>query len=431
MTEPLDHVFRGKKILVVGGRPHDNIDGFHYFANHRRDPAHGTRAAAAIAALGATVVLITTQPPAIELPHDVTVVTTVDDNQIVSTAGLLEACARWNSQRFDAVVQLANITMVSAVRQSEHRLKVKTNENDVVSIDVEGNIDVVMRLRWMFPFSNVHGVTNDQQWFRIGDVALGDGIHAVAERTLGQYAVTDGPYKGKGGGDVKSPAGRKIVVTSGATAEPISNLGDVITSLPLSCPRHAVAEALEGIGADVVLITGPSTLASHVAPSIHTINVDTSEQMFRAIVAELAADVLVHVAAVGNFYTQNPLEDPLNEGVGRTLDLHQGRDLFEAVGKHASLRPSVVVGVERSTSHELENARDRLDQTGADAMFVDQTGFAVSEQGASSHSVCLVTPSGQEILLATSEMEVGKIIGQKIGELMRAAESKSQPALVC
>jgi phosphopantothenoylcysteine synthetase/decarboxylase len=418
MTSSTKQSVRGKRILVVGGSPRESIDGVRHYANHKRDPSHGAQAADALVALGASVTFVSVNSSSVNLPTGSVNFDSVDGRKIASTKDLLAACAKHNTESYDAVVQLANISSIIPIKQSEHKLKVKTQESDLVALDVEGNVEVIMRLRWMFPHSAVLGYDNRQKWFEVGEPALVHGIRAVVNDLPGKPVSRREPVGHSVERIGKSLAGRKVVITSGPTAEPINVFGDVITNFSSGRQGHAVAEALAGMGADVVLVSGPSSLGAPACENIRTIHVYSAEQMHQAVMAELPADVFVGVAAVADFAMPQPLEIPIKEGEFRTLELHQNPDILRSIGTHASLRPAVVVGFAAETHDVLEYARDKLHRKGADFICANQVGDVVSSRGSDVNAITLVTPSGDEGLPEGSKAEAGKMIGLKIADLL-------------
>jgi phosphopantothenoylcysteine synthetase/decarboxylase len=422
MVSKTEQSFRGKRILVVGGSPKETIDGVRHFANHRRDQSHGARMADGLADLGAIVTLVTVQSSEMYHPTVSSIIDTVDGRKIVSTKDLLDACAKLNSIQYDAAVQLANIPSIVPAEQSDH-IKVKTDENDLVSLDVVGNVSAIMRLRWMFPKSAVFGYDNRQQWFAVGDGALAHCAREIAEARIENATARQNLITRPDGGECRALAGRKVVITSGSTAEPITACGDVIANLSSGRQGHAVAAALATMGAEVVMVAGHSHIAAPASENIRTINVSSSGEMHRAVTAELGADVFVGVAAVADFAVEHPLELPPKEGQGHVLELRRNPDILRAVGTHTSFRPSVAVVFAAEAHDVLQYAREILNQNGGDLICVNQVGDAMAACSSSVNSITLVTPSGYEELSDMSMLEVGKMIGGKIAQLLTQASS--------
>lgn len=409
---------RGKRILVLGGSPREVIDGVRHYANTGRDQSHGARTAAALAALGATVTFITVKSSSAHSADGVQIIDTVGNRKITSTKDLLTACSQQASEHYDAVVQVANIASMVPTQPSDRKLKVKSKESRAVSLEVVGNVDVVKQLRSIFPSSEVLGYDNCQQWFGAGDGVTVRTIHAVVYQHLCHGDVPPIPAILRPVSGDRSLAGRKVIVTSGPTVEPITGFGDVITNFSSGRQGHAVAEALAQLGAEVVLVSGPTSLASPSCETIRTVDVRCAKEMHDVVLAELPADVFVGVAAVADFGMQHPLRLSLKEGEAHALQLVQNPDILQTVGTHASLRPSVVVGFAAETHEILSYARDKLERKSADFICANQVGPGVGDRDSSKNQVILVTPSGHEELQETAKLKVGKMIGMKIVQLL-------------
>ena len=97
--------------------------------------------------------------------------------------------------------------------------------------------------------------------------------------------------------------GRRVVVTSGPTHEPIDPVR-YLANRSSGRQGHAIAAAAAAAGAEVVLVSGPVTLPDPAR--VHTIHVETAEEMLAAVEAALPADIFVATAAVADWRTANP-----------------------------------------------------------------------------------------------------------------------------
>jgi phosphopantothenoylcysteine decarboxylase/phosphopantothenate--cysteine ligase len=97
----------------------------------------------------------------------------------------------------------------------------------------------------------------------------------------------------------KRLAGRKVVVTAGPTFEAIDTVRG-ITNLSSGKMGYAIAEAVTAMGADVTLISGPTSLAPPV--QAHFVYVTSAAEMFSAVKAHVAeTDFFFSVAAVADY----------------------------------------------------------------------------------------------------------------------------------
>jgi phosphopantothenoylcysteine decarboxylase/phosphopantothenate--cysteine ligase len=153
--------------------------------------------------------------------------------------------------------------------------------------------------------------------------------------------------------------GERVVVTSGATSEPVDPVR-VLTNRSSGKTGRAVAAACYVRGADLTLVHGDGDV-----PSADVRDVETAAEMTAATLEACEdADALVSAAAISD-YTVEPSEEKLRSGRDLTLDLQQTPKLLGAVrDEHPDLP---VVGFKAETSGDddamVEAARGILDRS--------------------------------------------------------------------
>ena len=119
----------------------------------------------------------------------------------------------------------------------------------------------------------------------------------------------------------KSLAGRRVVVTAGPTREPIDPVR-ALTNHSSGKMGYAIARAAAEAGADVTLVSGPTSLP---APrGVVRIDVETARQMHAAVMQTIAgADCFIAVAAVADWRVVDPAERKLKKSEdGAVPELH-------------------------------------------------------------------------------------------------------------
>lgn len=127
-------------------------------------------------------------------------------------------------------------------------------------------------------------------------------------------------------------AGKRVLVTAGPTFEPIDPVRG-LTNLSSGKMGYAVARAASEAGAEVTLVSGPTSLSTpHGA---HRINVQTAEQMHGVVMSHAAAnDIFIAVAAVADWRIVNVSERKLKktaDGAPPQLEFEQNPDILAAV----------------------------------------------------------------------------------------------------
>lgn len=211
----------------------------------------------------------------------------------------------------------------------------------------------------------------DQGLLACGDEGAGrmPDPHVIAERVIALR-------------DEQDLAGRRIVVTAGPTREPIDPVR-YITNRSSGKMGYAVAEAAAARGAEVTLISGPTSLV--VPYGVSLVSVMTAEQMRDAVMTHAAkADALVKAAAVADYTAADVATEKIKrkrEGE-LSLALKPTPDILEAV---RSLNPKpLVVAFAAETNDVIENARAKLVRKGADFIVANDVsdttiGFDVDE----------------------------------------------------
>jgi phosphopantothenoylcysteine decarboxylase/phosphopantothenate--cysteine ligase len=153
-------------------------------------------------------------------------------------------------------------------------------------------------------------------------------------------------------------AGDHIVVTSGATSEPIDPVR-VLTNRSSGRTGRAIAAACYVQGADVTLVHQAGGV-----PYADTERVETAEEMLAATLdACESADALVSAAAISD-YTVEASDEKLRSGEDRTLDLEPTPKLIDAVRDHHPDLPIVGFKAETAASDDamVDVARDVLER---------------------------------------------------------------------
>jgi phosphopantothenoylcysteine decarboxylase/phosphopantothenate--cysteine ligase len=166
-------------------------------------------------------------------------------------------------------------------------------------------------------------------------------------------------------GRPKPLAGKRIIVTSGPTHEPIDPVR-YIANRSSGKQGHAIAAALARLGADVRLVSGPVTIADPAG--VTTIHVETARQMQATVEGLLPADAAVFVAAVADWRTANSAEEKIKKVAGEgppALQMVENPDILAGIGHHAR-RPHLVVGFAAETQDVVKNAEAKLNKKGAD-----------------------------------------------------------------
>ena len=214
----------------------------------------------------------------------------------------------------------------------------------------------------------------------------------------------------------KPLAGRKIIVTSGPTHEPIDPVC-YIANRSSGKQGHALAEALARLGADVRLVSGPVAIPDPAG--VETVHVERAEEMREAVERLLPADAAVFVAAVADWRTETVSADKLKKDASAgppSLRMVENPDILAGVGHHPN-RPYLVVGFAAETQNLRDNASAKLTRKGADFIVANDVSGGV--MGGERNRVAIVSKAGIEEWPEMSKGEVAARLAAMIADRLR------------
>ena len=189
-------------------------------------------------------------------------------------------------------------------------------------------------------------------------------------------------------------AGRRIIVTSGPTHEPIDPVR-YIANRSSGKQGHAIAGAAAEAGADVVLVCGPVNLPDPAG--VQTVRIQTARDMLAAVEAALPADAAVFAAAVADWRIAKPGTQKIKKGRGAPeLALVENPDVLATIAARAAKRPKLVVGFAAETDQVIERAKEKLAKKRCDWIVANDVSSASGIMGGDHNTVHLVTPGGVE-----------------------------------
>ncbi|MEQ1941452.1 bifunctional phosphopantothenoylcysteine decarboxylase/phosphopantothenate--cysteine ligase CoaBC [Mesorhizobium sp. VNQ89] len=220
----------------------------------------------------------------------------------------------------------------------------------------------------------------------------------------------------------KPLAGKKIIVTSGPTHEPIDPVR-YIANRSSGKQGHAIAAALAALGADVRLVSGPVTIPDPAG--VKTIHVERAEEMRDAVEQLLPADAAVFVAAVADWRTADAAGQKIKKVAGKgppSLTMVENPDILATVGHHKK-RPYLVVGFAAETQEVLKNAEAKLKKKGADFIVANDVGPAGTSKGGvmggDRNRVKIVSKAGVEEWPEMGKDEVATRLADLIADKLR------------
>jgi phosphopantothenoylcysteine decarboxylase/phosphopantothenate--cysteine ligase len=153
-------------------------------------------------------------------------------------------------------------------------------------------------------------------------------------------------------------AGRRVLLTAGPTFEAIDPVRG-ITNLSSGKTGFALARAARDAGAEVVLVAGPTSLAT--PRGVQRIDTISAAEMHKAVLGALPADVFIGVAAVADWRVANPSHRKIKkdeQATAPSLQFDRNADILAEVA--ALPDPPFCVGFAAETEDVVENAKRKL-----------------------------------------------------------------------
>lgn len=245
-------------------------------------------------------------------------------------------------------------------------------------------------------------------WIGKGRLAEPDVVVEAVERVLARR---------------RSLSGRRIVVTAGPTLEdldPVRFIGN------RSSGRMglAIAGDLAARGADVTLITGPTSVT--LPRTTETVRVRSAAEMHRAVMdASAGADALVMAAAVANYTPERVAgEKVADDGEALTLRLVPTPDILAEVAarrkREAHARP-LLVGFAAETSDVVTRARAKRLRKGIDVIVANDVSRTDAGFDVDNNAVTVIDDAGEETLPLQSKAEIARALGDRLERWLAAA----------
>ena len=209
--------------------------------------------------------------------------------------------------------------------------------------------------------------------------------------------------------------GRKILVTSGPTHEPIDPVR-YIANRSSGAQGSAIANALMNRGAEVVFISGPAAAPPPIGAEV--IAVETAQQMAEAVAAALPVDAAVFAAAVADWHVSSASSSKIKKQNGAlpVLEFAENPDILATVSHMTSQRPGLVIGFAAETDDLLANATAKRARKGCDWIVANDVSPETGIMGGSKNAVTLITAEGAENWPRTGKAQVASQLADRIAQ---------------
>jgi phosphopantothenoylcysteine decarboxylase / phosphopantothenate---cysteine ligase len=217
-------------------------------------------------------------------------------------------------------------------------------------------------------------------------------------------------------------SGRRAIVTSGPTHEPLDPVR-YIANRSSGKQGHAIAAALARLGAETVLVSGPTSEPD--PPGVRVLHVETAREMLAACEKALPADIAVCAAAVADWRAEAaPQKLKKKNGPPPSLKLVENPDILATLSKPGNLRPRLVVGFAAETEKLVEHAQAKRAKKGCDWIIANDVSASAGTFGGDANTVHVIDEAGVEDWPPLSKREVAARLATRIARVFaqKAAE---------
>ena len=218
-------------------------------------------------------------------------------------------------------------------------------------------------------------------------------------------------------------AGRRALVTSGPTREPIDPVR-YLSNHSSGKQGHAIAAALAKLGADTVLVSGPTQ--EPTPPGVRIVAIETAAQMLTACEAALPVDIAVMAAAVADWRVESIAGHKLKkDGKGPPLlRLAENPDILATISQRANDRPELVIGFAAETDDIVGNALAKRTRKRCDWILANDVSPSSGTFGGDRNTIHLVDAGGVEDWPVMTKTEVAARLAARIADHLPAGPSR-------
>ncbi len=221
-------------------------------------------------------------------------------------------------------------------------------------------------------------------------------------------------------GDSSPLAGRRALVTSGPTHEPIDPVR-YIANRSSGRQGHAIAAALARQGAETTLVSGPTNLPDPAG--VDVVHIETAQQMLDACLSALPADVAICAAAVADWRIETAAKEKIKKTKGKlpTLNMAENPDVLATLSAAGNKRPQLVVGFAAETENIVANAQAKRESKGCDWLLANGVSPDSGTFGGADNTIHLISADGVEDWPRMSKEDVAERLAKRVVATLEGA----------
>ncbi|MCF6094882.1 bifunctional phosphopantothenoylcysteine decarboxylase/phosphopantothenate--cysteine ligase CoaBC [Microaerobacter geothermalis] len=253
-----------------------------------------------------------------------------------------------------------------------------------------------------------------------GEGPLACGYTGKGRLAESESILTHIEYLLKKGNRKTDLKGKRVLVTAGPTREKVDPVR-FFSNRSSGKMGFAIAEAARDRGAEVLLVTGPTSLPK---PSgVITYPVESAEEMYHAVMEKIEeVDIVIKAAAVADYRPKEVHDQKIKKSEGQLIiELERTKDILFEIGKRK--KHQFVVGFAAETKDVEYYAKDKMSRKNVDMIVANNVKLVGAGFEEDTNVVTIYVKNGQEISLPKmSKREVADAIFDQIMGLLEQRE---------
>ena len=213
----------------------------------------------------------------------------------------------------------------------------------------------------------------------------------------------------------KDLMGKKVLITAGATREPLDPVRFITnhSSGKMGC---ALADAAMLRGADVTLVHGHMEVNPPLF--VNCVAVTSAEDMFNAVTSVSdTQDIIIKAAAVSDYTPMTVADNKIKKSDGdMSIPLKRTADILRYLGEHR-VPGQVICGFSMETQNVIENSQKKLFSKNCDMICANSLSQEGSGFKSDTNIITLITANGAESLEKMSKSQAAHIILSRLMQL--------------
>lgn len=187
----------------------------------------------------------------------------------------------------------------------------------------------------------------------------------------------------------KDLAGRKVLITAGATMEPIDPVR-YITNHSTGKMGFALARACMLRGADVTVVKGHTE--AEVPDFVEILPVGSAAEMFETVKSRFGeSDIVIMAAAVADYRPSQFSEEKVKKSEeAMAIPLSRTQDILQYLGEHKR-EDQFLCGFSMETQHMLENSRKKMEKKNLDMIVANNLKTKGAGFGTDTNVITILT----------------------------------------